>query len=149
MPFATRPAQPMYGRFTPAVALPCFSRPVSSRAPTAIRLRRDRQAASSSPAAAYFLTWDIAAASSHEARFSSRWVLPGDRSPACPATGQPFRDGRSLASALRYFPACSHVCVRQKHDRSSPIRADLSRSARPAPILAAAAALFSFVLTNT
>ena len=71
MPFATRPAQPMYCRFTPAVALPCFSWPVSSSAPTAIRLRRDRQAASSSPAAAYFLTWDIAAASSHEARFSS------------------------------------------------------------------------------
>jgi len=97
---------------------------------------------------AYFLTSDIAASSSHEARLSSRCDRSGDRSPACSATDQPFRDGRSLTRAFRYFPACSQVCVRQKHDRSSPIRADLSRSARPAPILAAAAALFSFVLTS-
>ena len=52
IPFATRPAQPMYWRFTPAVALPCFSWPVSSSAPTAIRRLRERLAASSSPAAA-------------------------------------------------------------------------------------------------
>ena len=148
IPFATRPAQPMYCRFTPAVADPCFSWPVSSSAPTVIRLRRDRRAASSRPATAYLLTRLIAARSSHEARLSRRCALAGDRSPACSATDQPFRDGRSLTSAFRYFPACSHVCVRAKHDRSSPIRADRSRTARPAPILAAAAALFSFVLTN-
>ena len=76
-------------------------------------------------------------------------TLAGDRSPACSAIVQPFRDGRSLTSAFTYFPACSQVCVRAKHDRSSPIRADLSRTARRAPILAAAAALSSFVSTNT
>jgi hypothetical protein len=118
MPFATRPAQPMYCRFTPAVAVPCFSCPVSSSAPTVIRRRRERRAASSRPAAGYFLTWLIAARSSHEARLSSRCDLPGDLSPTCSATDQPFRDGRSLASADTYFPACSHVCVRAKHDRS-------------------------------
>ena len=139
----------MYCLFTPAVEDPCFSWPVSSSAPTASRRRRDRRAAASSPAAAYFLTWLIAAASSHEARFSSRCILAGDKSPACSAIVQPFRDGRSLTSADTYFPACSHVCVRTKHDRSSSIRADLSRSARRAPILAAAAALSSFVVTNT
>jgi hypothetical protein len=42
----------MYCRFTPAMALPCFSWPVSSSAPTAIRLRRDLRAALSSLAAA-------------------------------------------------------------------------------------------------
>ena len=120
--------------------MPCFSCPVSSSAPTVIRLRRDRRAAPSSPAAAYLLTWLIAATSSHEARLSSRCDRPGDQSPAYSATSHPFRDGSSLTSAFRYFPACSHVCVRAKHDRSSPIRADRSRTARPAPILAAAAA---------
>src|SRR5262249_34221170 len=45
-------------------------------------------------------------------------------------------------------PACSHVCVRAKQHRSSPSRADRSRTTRLAPILAAAAALFSFVLTS-
>jgi hypothetical protein len=44
--------------------------------------------------------------------------------------------------------ACSHVWVRAKHDLSEPIRADRSRSAVRAPILAAAAALCSFVLTS-
>src|SRR5271170_815755 len=138
----------MYWRFTPAVELPCFSWPVSSSAPTVIRLRRDRRAASSSPAAAYLLTRLIAARSSHEALFSSRWDVPGDLSPAYWATDHPFRDGRSLASAFRYFPTCSHVCVRTKQVRSSPIRAARSRSARLTPIPAAAAALCSFVLTS-
>ena len=129
--------------------MPCFSWPVSSSAPTVIRRRRDRRAASSSPATAYLLTWLIATASSHEARLSSRCVRSGVRSPACSAIDQPFRDGRSLASADTYLPACSHVCVRAKHDRSRPSRADRSRTALPAPILAAAAAFDSFVLTNT
>ena len=149
IPFATRPAQPMYWRFTPDVAVPCFCWPVSSSAPTVIRRRRDRRAASSSPAAAYRLTWLIAAASSHEARFSSRCALPGVRSPACSATDHPFRDGSSLASADTYLPATSHVCVRAKHDRSRPSRADRSRTALRAPILAAAAAPVSFVLTSS
>ena len=105
IPFATRPAQPMYCRFTPAVEEPCFPWPVSSSAPTVIRRRRERRAAASSPAAAYRLTWLIAAASSHEARFSSRWALAGDKSPACSAAVQPFRDGSSLTNAFRYFPA--------------------------------------------
>jgi hypothetical protein len=148
MPFATRPAQPMYCRFTPAVQVPCFSCPVSSSAPTLIRLRRPRRTAASSPAAACFLTWLIAAVSSHDARFSSRCARSGDLSPHFSATDQPFRDASPLAGAFTYFPAASHVCVRAKHDRSGPIRADLSRTALRAPILAAAAALFSFVLTN-
>jgi hypothetical protein len=75
-------------------------------------------------------------------------ALAGDLSPACPPIVQPFRDGRSLASAFTYFPACSQVSVRAKHDRSSPIRADRSRTAGRAPILATAAALYSFVLTS-
>jgi hypothetical protein len=149
IPFATRPAQPMYWRFTPDVELPCFSWPVSSSAPTVIRLRRERRAASSRPAAAYLLTWLIAAASSHEALLSSRCDLPGVLSPACSATDHPFRDGSSLTSADTYLPACSHVCVRRKQDRSRPIRADRSRTAFRAPILAAAAAPVSFVLTSS
>ena len=78
IPFATRPAQPMYWRFTPAVALPCFSWP-------GLVERPDRQPAPpptparppSSPAAANRRTWLIAAASSHDARFSSRCVRSG------------------------------------------------------------------------
>jgi hypothetical protein len=139
----------MYWRLTPAVPVPCFSWPVSSSAPTVIRRRRDRRAASSNPAAAYFLTWLIATASSHEARLSNRYDRPGVRSAACSATNQQFRDRRSLTSADTYLPACSQVCVRAKHSRSRPIRADRSRTALRAPMLAAAAALDSFVLTNT
>src|SRR5580698_5335979 len=148
MPLATRPAQPMYWRLTPDVHDPCFSWPVSSSAPTASSLPPRRRAAASSPATAYRRTWLIAAISSHDARFSSRCIRSGVRSPAYSATDQPFRDGRSLASAFTYFPACCHVCVRAKHGLSAPIRAARSRSARPAPILAAAAALASFVLTS-
>jgi hypothetical protein len=130
IPFATRPAQPMYWRLTPTS--PCFSWPVSSSAPTVIHRRRDRRAASPSPAAAYFLTWLIAvtwliaASPSHDARFSNRCVLPSARSPACSATDHPFHDGRSLASADTSLPGRSHVRVRVKHDRSRPIRADRS-----------------------
>ena len=53
IPLATRPAQPMYWRFTPAVAVPCFSCPVSSSTPAASPpCLRPRRAASSSPATA-------------------------------------------------------------------------------------------------
>ena len=126
---------------SPASPGPSIQRPDGVRA-------AQRRAAPSRPAAACFLTWLIAAASSHDARFSSRCAQSGERSPQCSAIDQPFRDGSSLASALTYFPACSQVCVRAKHDRSSPISADRSRSAARAPILAAAAAPCSFVLTN-
>ena len=138
----------MYCRLTPAVPGPCFSWPVSSSAPTVARLRRQRRTAASSPATACRLTWLIVAASSHDARFSNRWARSGDRSPACSAIDHPFRDGSSLASAFTYFPACSHVWTRAKHGRSASIRADLSRTARRAPILAAAAAFDSFVSTT-
>ena len=147
MPFATRPAQPMYCRLTPAVELPCFCWPVSSSAATAIRRRRHLLAAWSSAATACLLTWLIAAISSHDVRFSSRCARSGVRSPACSATDHPFRGGSSLASADTYFPACSHVWARVKHDRSAPMRVDRSRSARRVPILAAAAP-DSFVLTS-
>ena len=49
---------------------------------------------------------------------------------------------------VQVLPACSHVCVRLKRDRSRPVRADRSRTALEAPILAAAAASVSFVLTS-
>ena len=53
MPFATRPAHPRYCRFTPAVASPAFSCPVSSIAPITSPPRRPpRRAASSRPATA-------------------------------------------------------------------------------------------------
>ena len=149
IPFATRPAQPMYCRFTPAVedALLLLARLVQ---------RPDRHPPAARPAGRRVqpgrrVLPDLA----HRRGLVPRGPvqqplrLAGDRSPACSPIVQPFRDGRSLASAFMYFPACSHVCVRAKHDRSSPIRADLSRSARRAPILAAAAALSSFVSTST
>jgi hypothetical protein len=150
IPLATRPAHPMYWRFTPAVASPAFSWPVSSSAPTVIPpFRRPRRAASRRPAAANFLTSLIAASASQDARFSSRWVRSGLRSPACSAIVHPFRFGSSLASADMYLPACCHVSVREKHRRRAPISSARLRTARPAPILAAAAAFDSFVITST
>jgi hypothetical protein len=150
IPFATRPAQPMYWRFTPAVAAPVFSCPVSSIAAiTRPPRRRPRRAAASSPAAANRRTSLIAAAASHDARFSSRCIRSGDRSPACSAVVHPFRFGSSLASAETYFAACSHVCVRAKQPRSAPTSSARFRTASPAPILAAAAASDSSVLTST
>ena len=150
IPFATRPAQPMYWRFTPAVAAPVFSWPVSSIAAiTRPPRRRPRCAAFSSPAQAKRRTSLIAAGASHDARFSSRCIRSGPRSPACSAVVHPFRFGRSLTSADTYFPACCHVCVRGKHDRSAAISSARFRTASPAPILAAAAASDSFVLTST
>jgi hypothetical protein len=71
------------------------------------------------------------------------------RSPACWAIVHPFRFGISLTSADTYLPACCQVPVRAKHRRSEPISSARFRTARPAPILAAAAAFDSFVLTNT
>ena len=91
----------------------------------------------------------IAASVSHDARFSSRCIRSGVRSPACSAIVHPFRLGSSLTSADTYFPACCHVSVRAKHARSAPISSARFRAASPAPILAAAAAFDSFVLTNT
>ena len=62
MPLATWPAHPRYCRFTPAVASPAFSCPVSSIAPiTRPRRRRLRRAASSSPVTANRRTTPIAA----------------------------------------------------------------------------------------
>jgi hypothetical protein len=89
-------------------------------------------------AAAYRCTRLIIAASSHDARFSRRCDLAGDRSPEYSATDHPFRDGRSLTSTFT-FPGPQPRLRPRKLQRIAPIRADLSRSARPAPILAAAA----------
>ena len=150
IPFATRPAHPMYCRFTPAVASPAFSCPVSSIAPITIPPRRRlRRAASSRSAAANRRTWLIAANVSQAARLSSRCVRSGVRSPACWAIVHPFRFGISLTSADMYFPACIHVCVRTKHDSSSPSSSARFRPPSPAPILAAAAAFGFVVLTST
>src|SRR5450755_2507531 len=121
IPFATRPAHPMYCRLTPAVASPAFSCPVSSIAPITSPPRRPaRRAASSRPATANRRISLIAAKESQTARFSSRCVLSGHRSPACWAIVHPFRSGSSLTSAATYFPACSHGPVRAKHDLSAP-----------------------------
>ena len=150
IPLATRPAQPMYWRFTPAVASPAFSCPVSSTAPVT-RPRRcfRRRAASSSPAAANRRTTLIAAEVSQAAWFSSRWVLSGVRSPACRAMLHPFTRGSSPASADTYLPACSHGSVRAKHGRSSPSSSARFRSASAAPILTAAAASDLVLVTQT
>ena len=150
IPFATRPAQPMYWRFTPAVAAPVFCWPVSSIAAiTRHPRRRPRRAAAVSPAAANQRTSLIAAAASHDARFRSRCIRSGPWSPACSAVVHPFRFGSSLTSAETYFAACCHVCVRAKQPRSAPTSSARFRTASPAPILAAAAASGSFVLTST
>ena len=62
IPLATSPAHPRYCRFTPAVASPAFSCPVSSIAPITRPPRRfPRRAASSSPATANRRTTAIAA----------------------------------------------------------------------------------------
>ena len=134
------------------IPVPEASRPVLRRRmirPPGEPRRRPRWAAASSPAAANRRTSLIAAAVSHDARFSSRCIRSGDRSPACSAIVHPLRRGRSLTSADMYFPACCHVCVRAKQPRSAPISSALLRAAGPAPILAAAAASDSFVLTST
>src|SRR5215469_8202486 len=60
----------------------------------------------------------------------------------------PLRSGRSLISAVTYFPACSHTCVRAKHGRSASSSRPRSASTPAAPILTAAAAFDSVVSTN-
>src|SRR2546421_4510285 len=149
MPLAPLPAQPRYCRCTPAVAVPAFSWPVSSSAPITRPLRRpERRAASARPATANRRTTPIAAAVSHTARLSSRWVLSGARSPACSAIVQPLRLASPPASAHRYFPACSHGPVLAKQGRSRPSSSPRSRAASRAPILTAAAAFDFAVLTH-
>jgi hypothetical protein len=52
---------------------------------------------------------------------------------------------RAPASAFTYFPTCSHVSVRAKQHRISPIRTDLFRTALPLarlPVFDASRALF-------
>jgi len=126
-----------------------FSWPVSSSAPITSPPRRPgHRAACPSPATANRRTTAIAAAVSHTARLSSRCVLSGDRSPACPAIVQPLRRASPPASAHRYFPACSHGPVLAKQGRSSASISPRSRAASRAPILTAAAASDFVVLTN-
>jgi len=150
IPFSTPPAQPICWRFTPAVAVPCFSWPVSSRAPIAsARLPRRRAAAWSRPATANRRTALIAAASSQAARFKSRCVGSGDRSPACRAIVHPLRRGRSLVTAATYFPACSHVPVHLKTGLISSISSARFRAASLTATLAAAAASDCRFVTQT
>jgi hypothetical protein len=56
--------------------------------------------------------------------------------------------GRSLTSAPRYLPACSHGSTLAKHGRSSPSSSPRFRAASEAPTLAAAAAFGFVVVTN-
>jgi hypothetical protein len=145
MPLATRPAHPRYWRFTPAVASPAFSCPVSSIAPITIPPRRLRRAAASRPLAANRRTTLVATEVSQLAWFKSRCV----RSPPRRAMLHPFTRGSSLTSADTYLPACSHGCVRAKHGRSSSSSSFRFRSASPAPILTAAAASDFVLVTQT
>ncbi len=115
IPLATRPAHPRYWRFTPAVASPAFSCPVSSIAPITSPARGPRRAAASRPLTANRRTTPIAAKVSQLAWFSSRCVRSGVRSPPCREMLHPFTRGSSLASADTYLPACSHGSVRAKH----------------------------------
>jgi hypothetical protein len=117
-------------------------------APTARPRRPVLRAASSSPATANRRTTPIAAAVSHTARLSSRWVLSGARSPACAAIVHPFRRGIWLVTAAAYLPACSHGPVRAKHGLSRSSSSLRFRRPSAAPILAAAAAFGFVVLTN-
>src|ERR1019366_5123222 len=134
MPFATWPAHPMYWRFTPAVASPAFSCPVSSIATITSPPRRfPRRAASVSPATANRRTTLIAAEVSQLAWLSSRWVLSGVLSPACRAMLHPLRSGSSLITAAVYLPACSHGSGLAKHGRRRSSSSARFRSASPAP----------------
>ena len=135
IPFATRPAQPMYCRFTPAVASPAFSwpglvhRPDHQAAPPAAapgRLLQARPPRTGGPRSS-------PRTCPSDARFSSRCVRSGVRSPACSAIVHPFRLGSSLTSADTYLPACSHVSVRAKHGRSSPSSSARFRQRQPGP----------------
>ena len=94
-----------------------------------------RRAAPARPATANRRTAPIAAEVSQTARLSSRWVLSGARSPACSAIVQPLRLASPPASALRYFPACSHGSGRAKQGRSRPSSSRRFRAASRAPIL--------------
>ena len=118
MPLAIRPAQPMYCRFTPAVAVPAFCWPVSSSAAIRSPRRLRWSAIASRPATANRRTRLITASASQTARLSSRCVRSGVRSPTCSAMLHPFRFGISLTNADTYRPACCQVCVRTKHDRN-------------------------------
>ena len=137
IPFATRPAQPMYCRFTPAVARPAFSCPVSSIAPITRRPRRPAAAAPSRPAAPN---------RDHAHRrepvpgrvVKSRCVLSGDRSPASLAIVHPFRFGSSLTSADMYLPPAAAPSARSTTARLQQLGP--FPAGEPAPILAAAAA---------
>jgi len=135
--------------FTPAVRAPALTWPVSSTAPTASpRGRPVLRAASSSPATANRRTTPIAAKVSQTARLSSRCVRSGVRSPERSAILHPFGLRKSLITAAAYLPACSHGPVRAKHGRSPSSSSARFRRASAAPILAAAAAVDSVVLTN-
>jgi hypothetical protein len=74
--------------------------------------------------------------------------LSGARSPARAAIVHPLRLGTWLITAAAYLPACSHGSVRAKHGRSNSSSSARFRRASAAPILAAAAAFDSVVLTN-
>jgi hypothetical protein len=134
------PRAPQVLALHPGGRLARLSCPVSSTAPITSPPRRLRRAAPSGPAAANRRTWLIAVNVSQAARLSSRCVRPGVRSPPCRAIVHPFRLGSSLTSADTYFPACCHVPVRTKHDRSDSSSSARFRPASPALILAAAAA---------
>ena len=111
--------QPRYWRWTPAVAAPCFSWPVSFRARSPGRAGgRSGGLPSPGPATENRRTTPHMAKVSHEAQLRSRCVRSGARSPTCSTIVQPSRLGRPLASVLTYLPACSHGSGRAKHDLS-------------------------------
>ena len=124
----------MYWRFTPAVAFPVFSWPVSSIAPiTSPPRRRPRRAASSRPAAANRRTSLIAAACPRTRGSAAAASGPAYGPRHAAAIVHPFRFGISLASADTYFPACCHVSVRAKHGLSRPSSSARFRDRPPGP----------------
>jgi hypothetical protein len=133
----------------PRSGLPFLSCPDSSSAPIRRPARRpDRRAASSGPDTANRRTTPITANVSQQARFSSRCVRSGARSPTCWAMLQPFRLGRPLLTAPTYFRACSRGSTRANDGLISASSSARFRRPSPAHKLTAAAAFDPVVFTN-
>lgn len=131
-PLAIRPAQPMYSRCAPEVALPDFSCPDSSKVATT-------SGWSPSCSTTNRRTTPLAVSWSHTASFSSRCVRSGVASPTCSAICHPFLRGTSASNAPRYLPACSYGSDRAKHDSSRPCSSTRLDAARRPSTMAAAA----------
>jgi len=125
----------MYWRFTPAVALPFFSCPVSSSAATA-----NSPAGGARCSATNRPITLIAAVVSHTASLSSRCMRSGVASPASSEIVQQFLRGRSLINPTMYLRACRRGPTRAKQPLSRPWSSSSFSWASVASTIAAAAA---------